>query len=162
MVEQVRRAFNDPMPPQKAQQLDASDNPKEIAHVVATNRDYEITNDGIETVDGRQTYHLLLRPEHHSSKLRLREMWIDTQTFATRRLLTQVNFIDGKVPWLVTFTDVGGAQYISSEVAQRPVGSGRHLYQQAEITFTNIVPAQPPRYRLNAPLPSADVLTEPP
>jgi hypothetical protein len=162
LVEQVRRAFNDPMPAQKAQQLDASDNPKEIARVVATNRDYDITNDGIETVDGRQTYHLSLRPEHPSGKLRLREMWIDTQTFATRRLLTEVNFIDGKVPWLVTFADVGGAQYISSEVAQRPVGSGPHLYQQAEITFTNIVPTQPQPYRLNAPLPSADILTEPP
>jgi hypothetical protein len=162
LVEEVRRQFNDPMPLQKAQQLDASDGPKEIGHVVATNRDYDITDDGIETVDGRQAYHLSLRPEHPSKKLRLREMWIDTQTYATRRLLTQVNFIDGKVPWLITFTEVDGAQYISSEVAQRPVGSGPHLYQQAEITFTNIAPTQPERYRLNAPLPSVDVLTEPP
>jgi hypothetical protein len=162
LVREIRREFDDPMPPQNRQPVDQAGGPKEIAHVVSTSHEYDITYDGIESVDGHEAYHLSLRPASESEALRLRELWIDTHTYATCRLLTQRNFTNGTVPWLIAFTEVGGAQYIVSEIAQRPVGIGAHLYERAAITFTDMLPALPRRYLLDEVIPSRNALTEPP
>lgn len=161
LVQEIRRQFNDPMSAEKAQQLNSASGLKEIGRVVATDRDYAITYAGVEGIAGMQAYHLLLRPLHASARLRLRQMWIDTQTFATVKLITQGNFNSSNVPWAVTFATVNGAQYIAAEQALAPVGSGRHLYEQASISFDSVGPAQPGRYLWKPIASSKNVLTEP-
>lgn len=161
LVEQIRRQFHDPMSAQKAQQLSNASGLKEIGHVVSTDRDYAIAYDGVDTIGGLQVYHLSLRPLHDSGKLRLRELWIDTQTFATVKLVTQGNFLNSTVPWTVSFATVGGAQYIAGEQALAPVGSGRHLYERATISFEGLGPAQPGRYLWTPIAATKNVLTEP-
>jgi hypothetical protein len=162
LVEEIRREFGDPMPAQRTLPSADASEPKEIAHVVSTRHEYDIVYDGIETVDGRDAYHLSLRPTSASNALRLRELWIDAQTYATDKLVTERNFTNGTVPWLITFADVGGSRYIASEVALRPVGSGPHLYEHAMITFANIASIQPKRYLWDGAIAPQNALTEPP
>ncbi|MBV8374865.1 MAG: hypothetical protein JO302_05085 [Candidatus Eremiobacteraeota bacterium] len=161
LVQEIRREFDDPMPAQKTLPADDPSGPKEIVRVVSSRHEYDITYDGIESVDGHQTYHLSLRPTIASNALRLREMWVDTQTYQTYRLLTQRNFTNGTVPWLISFANIGGAPYIVSETALRPVGAGPHLYENAAITFTDIAPVLPKTYLWDAAIPPENVLTEP-
>jgi hypothetical protein len=161
LVEEIRRQFNDPMPQSKMQDLQNGDDFKEIGRVVSSNRDYQITCEGIESVDGQDAYHLTLRPLRSSRDLRLRDIWVDTQSYATIRLITQGNFTNSNVPWLITFTNIAGSRYIKSETALKPVGVGRHLYQSATITFENLAPAAPPRYLFDPVVPSRNALTEP-
>lgn len=161
LVEEIRRQFNDPMPQSKMQDLQNGDDLKEIGRVVSRDRDYQIIYDGIESVDGQDAYHLTLRPLRSSGDLRLRDIWVDTQSYATIRLITQGNFTNNNVPWLITFTHVAGSCYIKSETALKPVGAGRHLYASATITFENLAPALPPRYLFDPVVPSSNALTEP-
>lgn len=161
LVQEIRRQFNDPMSTQKAQQLSNAGGLKEIGRVTTTNRDYAIAYDGIESVGGAQAYHLSLRPLHDAGRLRLRELWIDAQTFATVKVVTQGNFVNSSVPWAITFATVEGAQYIASEEALAPVGSGRHLYERVTISFEGVGPAQPGRYLWSPPTSTKNVLTEP-
>lgn len=162
LVEEIRREFNDPMPQSKMQDPQNGDDLKEIGRVVSSDRNYQITCDGIESVDGQDAYHLTLRPLRSSRDLRLRDIWVDTQSYATIRLITQGNFTNSNVPWLITFTNIAGSRYIKSETALKPVGVGRHLYQSATITFENLAPAPPPRYLFDPVTPSRNALTEPP
>jgi hypothetical protein len=161
LVAEIRRQFNDPMSSQKAQQLNNASGLKEIGRVVSTDRDYAIAYAGVDTVAGTRAYHLMLRPLQASPRLRLRQMWIDTRTFTTVRIVIQGNFINSNVPWAVTFATVNGAQYIAAEQALAPVGSGRHLYEQATISFESVGPAQPGRYLWTPIASSKNVLTEP-
>jgi hypothetical protein len=163
LVEEIREQFDDPMSAQKAQQLANASGLKEIGHVESTNSDYIITYDGIESVDGRDAYHLSLRPSHPSARLRLREIWIDTQTYATSKLETQGNFANDSIPWVITFADVDGAQYIATEDAQEPVSDGRYTYDRATITFQAITPGTLPIRDPNDQLmPVGQLLEEPP
>jgi hypothetical protein len=161
LVQEVRRQFNDPMPASKMQDLQNGGDPKVIGRVVSSSRDYQITYRGIEPVDGRDAYHLSLRPLRSPGDLRLRDIWVDTQTFATVKLITQGNFTNSNVRWLITFTNVAGSRYIKSETALKPVGVGRHLYQNATITFENLAPASPPSYLFDSIAPLSNALTEP-
>jgi hypothetical protein len=162
LVEEIRNQFNDPMSAQKAQKLANAPGLKEIGHVESTNSDYIITYDAIESVDGRDAYHLSLRPSHPSTRLRLREIWVDTQTYATARLETQGNFANDSIPWVITFADVDGAEYIATEDAQKPVSDGRYTYDRATIVFQAITPETPPiRDPYDQPLPAGQLLVEP-
>jgi hypothetical protein len=161
LVEEIRRQFNDPMSAEKEQQLSAAAGLKEIGRVVSVDRDYAITYRGLDVVGGRQAYHLTLRPMRSSAKLRLRDLWIDAQTFATLKLITQGNFLNSDVPWVVTFATIDGAQYIASEDALAPVGAGRHLYARATISFEGLAAAQPGRFLWTPIAESKNVLTEP-
>jgi hypothetical protein len=78
----------------------------------------------IDMRDNGQTYHLGLEPTHDAGRLRLREMWVNAQTFLTHRILIAGNFTDGPyttVPWLIEFTHIGGADYIAKETAEAPL-----------------------------------------
>jgi hypothetical protein len=161
LVQEIRREFNDPMSAQKAQELGQSEGLKQIAIVVSAQRDYHIVYDGTENVDGAGCYHLSLQPARRSDRLRLRELWIDTQTYATRKLVTQGNFADDRIPWLVSFATIDGAQYIAQETAERPVSVGRYTYDQASIAFQAIAASDPPRHPWDLVTPAADVLLEP-
>lgn len=144
LVQEIRKEFNDPTPPQKARDLLNDPKIKTIAVVTGYHRRYDITLDGIEPIDGHACYHLSLKPAERSPNLRLRELWIDTQTFETQRLVSSANFTGSAVPWLITFEDVNGALYIASESAMAPVGVGDHRYEQASVSFENITASNAP------------------
>jgi hypothetical protein len=161
LVQEIRREFNDPMSAEKARELSQAEGLKEIGLVVSTNRKYNITFDGIESVNGFDTYHLSLRPTRTSNLLRLRELWVDTQTFATHQLVTQGNFSNNTVPWTVKFVDVDGTQYIESEDAAKPVKVGEHTYDRASIAFEGIAVAQETRSFWDPVTLTTNVLVEP-
>lgn len=163
LVKQIRSQYHDPMPPVKAQQLGSDGNLKSIASVTAIAHQYTIELMGIENVDGTDCYHLVMHPATQPQHFRLRELWVETQTYETRRLITANNFTNSRVPWLITFADVGGALYIASEVAQAPVGVGDHRYQHASISFEDVTPAQRPASFFDSMyMTKENVMTEPP
>jgi hypothetical protein len=144
LVQEIRKEFNDPTPPLKAQELATSGGLKTIAVVTGHKRAYDARFDDIEQIDGHDCYHLTLRPLYPSPRLRLRELWIDTQNYETRQLVTAGNFTGSAVPWTIDFTDSNGSMYIESETANAPVGVGDHRYQQASVTFDDVTAAQRP------------------
>lgn len=150
LVQEIRREFADPMPPVKAQQVANGAPMKTIAVVASFHRRYDITLAGIENIDGRDCYHLLLKPAYPSPRLRLREAWVDTQNYETRKLVTAANFTGSKVPWEITFTDLNGALYITDEEAMAPVGVGDHRYERASVTFETITPSSRPPTNLSS------------
>jgi len=161
LIAQIRQQFNDPMSAQKAADLEKSEGLKEIGSVTSVNRDYDITYAGIDSVEGRDAYHLLLRPLRRADRLRLRELWVDTQTFTTPQCMTQGNFANTAVPWTVTFAVVDGVQYIASERAGAPVIVGPHHYDDASVSFEALAPTQPSRYLWHGIPPTKNTLVEP-
>ena len=161
LIAQIRQQFNDPMSAQKADALEKSEGLKEIGSVTSTNREYDITYDGIDSIDGHDAYHLLLRPLRGADRLRLRELWVDTQTFTTPQCVTQGNFANTAVPWTVTFAVVDGVQYIASEHAGATLSVGPHHYDDASVSFEQLVPTQPSRYLWNGIPPTKNTLVEP-
>jgi len=161
LVAQIRRQFNDPMPAAKNDELASRGKLKSIANVTSRARNYTITLAGTETIDGSPCYHLILQPNYNPSELRLREVWIDTRTFETRRLLSAGNFTGSTVPWLISFTNVNGALYIASETAQAPVGVGEHRYEKASIAFQSIAAAARPTHMGGTFVTSQQLMTEP-
>jgi len=138
LINDIRSEFNDPMPAAKSQELEAYGKLKAIAVVTSRAQTYTIRLAGIDAIDGHDCYHLLMQPVRNSPDLRLREVWVDTQTFQTRRLVNAGNFTGSNVPWLITFDDAGGALYISSETALVPIAFGEHRYERASISFESI------------------------
>ncbi len=140
LVADIRKQFNDPIPAAKARELNTDGDLKEIASVTTMRRDYLMTLDAVEALNGRPNYHLSLRPTREPGRYRLREMWIDTQSFETTKLVAAGNFTvpQAMVPWTITFADIGGALYIASETANVPVSIGPHTYDRASISFESI------------------------
>jgi hypothetical protein len=162
LIASIRSQYHDPMSAEKEQQLDASDGLHQIGRVTSRDRDYDIVNKGVESVDGRDAYHLSLRPKHSPDRYRLRDIWIDAASGATLKLITAENFVNSNVPWQITFATVGGSQYIAREDALAGVGIGRHMYRRATITFESLAEGQPGRYLWSPPVASdKNVLSEP-
>lgn len=162
LVQEIRKEFKDPTPPAKARELLNDPKMRTIAIVTGYHRRYIVTLDGIENVDGRACYHLSLKPNDPSPKLRLRELWIDAQTYETRKLVSSANFTGSAVPWAITFDDVNGALYIASEAALAPVGVGDHRYEQASVSFENIAPSDTPPTGVNGWFVTKEnIMTEP-
>lgn len=122
----------------------ARSSPKSIVTVTAVNRAYNIALAGIENIDGTDAYHLELEPLRDPKVFRLRDLWIDDSTYHVLRLQTQGNFMNApmtNVPWLVTFQEIGGAEYIDSETAEGPLPFKRdRTYTRAAISFDRIAP----------------------
>lgn len=162
LVAQIREQFHDPMPAAKNNELASQGRLKSIASVTSRARTYTIRLAGIEPIEGHNCYHLSLRPNGNPRQYRLRDAWIDTQTFETRQILNAGNFTGSTVPWLIMFENVGGALYIAQEVAQAPVGVGEHRYERASISFESIAQSSRPAARTGSALfTSKDVMTEP-
>ncbi len=128
LVREIRREYNDPGPSQGPEPT--SSGLKVIASVAASH--YVITLQGRDPIDVHQDYHLLLRPIRDPGRYRLREAWIDTTTFATDKLITQGNFVEGPgtaVPWTITFTQIDGCPYIATERTQASLAVGRRPYE---------------------------------
>ncbi|HET7814474.1 MAG TPA: hypothetical protein VFL13_08880 [Candidatus Baltobacteraceae bacterium] len=159
LVAEIRKEFNDPAPPQTAQNQPGG--LKTIAVVSSRTRAYTIENAGTETIDGHDCWHLLLSPNHDPQRLRLRELWVDRQTGQTRQLLSAGNFTGSVAPWLVDFTEIAGAMYISSETAMTPVGVGDHRYEKASVAFETIAPAARPAHATNFFATKEAIMSEP-
>jgi len=116
-------------------------------------RRYDVTFDGIETLDGETTYHLTLRPVSDPDTYRLRDLWIDAKTFDTRRVVVGENFsgsLRSTKPWTVDFARENGFQYIVEETDGT-----------SEILFKNLVLAQPGVPELPVDADVANALREP-
>jgi hypothetical protein len=140
LVQQIRAQFRDPAP---SPTPDATSSLHEIATVTAFKRNYKITLVGIETVDGVDAYHLQLKPLQDPHRYRLRDVWIDTQTYATQKLASDGNFVDGPgpgAPWTVTFVNVGDAHYISEEHTAASLAFRGLRYVETTVRFENIHP----------------------
>jgi hypothetical protein len=119
----------------------------------------------IGMLDGGKTYHLGLEPTHDPGRLRLREMWVNAATFVTERILISANFNTGpydSVPWLIEFTRIGGADYITKETAEAPLDFDEVSLPNVTIAFENLklLPALP-QYGSVGANDSADALAEP-
>lgn len=139
LINDIRSEFHDPMPAAKSRELEANGKLKAIAVVTSRVQTYSIRLAGIDAVNEHDCYHLLLQPIRNPRELRLREVWVDTQTFETRQLINAGNFTGSNVPWLITFDDANGALYISAETALQPIAVGEHSYEHASLSFESIV-----------------------
>ena len=142
LVAQIRREFHDPNPRTTAS---ASPSPapglQEIATVYAHNHDYMIVLLGMQTIDGHPCYHLGLTPTRDPGRYRIRQAWIDEQTFAPWQLQDALNFTSGpgtNVAWLIHFDDVGGAHYVSEEDALAPMSAGGQIYTKPAVRFEDV------------------------
>jgi len=144
LVREIRAEFHDPNPRWKPAPSPSPDTRlHEIAEVVSKERNYQITLAGVDAVDGSEAYHLKMRPLRDPGRYRLRDLWVDTATFAPRKLLEALNFVNGPgttVPWSVTFADTGGALYIATETALAPMRYRRITYSQASVSVENVRP----------------------
>jgi hypothetical protein len=142
IVAQIRDEYRDPMPPEKARAAGGNSELKVIGDVRAVSRTYVISYAGLETIDGTAAYHLALRPTHDPQRYRLRDLWVDTKTFATLQLVSAGNFMnDGAwavVPWTVRYAQIGGANYIATERAGMPLHVAGLTYSGVTISFENI------------------------
>jgi hypothetical protein len=142
LVREIRAEFHDPLPPSRNVPVPAaSPGLREIAVVSTRTRTYDINLVGIEPVDGTPAYHLVFHPLRDPGRYRLRDLWIDTQSYVPRKLVEGLNFVKGPgtaVPWSVTFEQTGGASYIATETALAPTKLGRHHYSAASIAFENV------------------------
>ena len=107
LVRQIRAELHDPMPRSRNIPAPAaSPSLKEIAVVSTRSRTYDISLAGIDLIDGLPAYHLVLHPVRDPGRYRLRDLWVDTETFVPVKLVEGLNFVTGPgttVPWSVRF-----------------------------------------------------------
>lgn len=100
---------------------------REITRVETSVRDYRITREADEIVAGANTIHLHLEPLRDPQFNRLRDLWLDPQTYRTVQTNVQ-GLLDGKpydgVLWTVHYVLVDGRQYIQQVVADEPLRFG--------------------------------------
>lgn len=141
IVREIRAEFHDPMPSSRNLRLRAAPPLQEIAVVSTRTRAYVVSLAGIDSIDGMPAYHLVLRPVRDPGQYRLRDLWVDTQTYVPRKLVEGLNFAHGPgtaVPWSVTFEQIHGSSYVVSETALGPMKLGRHHYASVTIAFENL------------------------
>lgn len=105
-------------------------------------RDYEVSL--IETAVDEEgpEYHLALRPLRDPQHLRLRELWIDGNTWRTEEAV--VDGIGSRppltlVPWRIEYRETSGATYIATETALGPLDFGRAgMLRDARVTFAEV------------------------
>ena len=137
-----------------------------IANVSTSHSDYTISLKDNELYDGRDAYHLLLHPARDPNTYRIRELWIDAQSYVTLKAIIAGNLTHPpatQVPWTVTFQTVDGLQYIAMEMANAPlVYSKRETYTQSAILFEDIhTQTAPSTEFLLSQIPVPGALTEP-
>lgn len=138
LVKQIRAQFHDPAPKRKPV---ASGSLKTIATEAVARRRYAITLAGMQPLSGHVDYHLLLKPLENPGMYRLREMWIETATYVTDRIVTDGDFTAaslGGVRWQTDFVQIAGATFIESESALSGFTLDRRSYDNASVAFTNI------------------------
>jgi hypothetical protein len=163
LVAEIRREFHDPPPKRPPASTSTTDLP-EIAAVLAVHRDYTISFGGVEPIDGHDDYHLVLEPLRDPRRFRLRDVWVDARTYATDRLITDGNFVDGPASgarWTVDFVQIDGTPYIASERTSEPFSAGADRYDSATIAFEAVRAAPRAAYESIAHFDAPLVLEEP-
>jgi hypothetical protein len=88
---------------------------REITRVEAAAHDYRIALVGTDRLRYGESYHLALTPLHDPGTLRLRDLWIATDTYATLQISVSGLF-DGKpydaARWTVSYVPVDGRFYV--------------------------------------------------
>ncbi|GAC1305262.1 MAG: hypothetical protein NVSMB19_16610 [Vulcanimicrobiaceae bacterium] len=119
---------------------------REVGRVEAVARDYAIAFAGSERVRGSETYHLSLTPLRNPHVYRLRDLWVESTTFATVQLAVQGLF-DGRpyddARWTVGFTPIDGRYYIQQIRADEPLRFGLDRVVRG-LTFDFVSYAFPP------------------
>lgn len=144
LVNEIRREYGEG--PKNAPPPAASTLPT-IASVESVKRHYVISLDGMTQLFGHDDYQLALRPISNPGRYRLREVFVNAQTFATDRVMTDGNFISSgltHVPWTVDFAQIGGAPFIAGERTTHSFSLERHDYDGASVTMENIVAGKIP------------------
>jgi hypothetical protein len=109
-----------------------------LGTVRAVSRTYDVRLAGEETVDGDACWHLTLRPLGNPGTYRVRELWVDEQSYQTRKLVTDGNFTrkeTGSGLWTVSYVQAGDVWYLGSEVSQGPVNDGIGRYDHVAVQF---------------------------
>jgi len=129
---------------------------------------YAVTLLGRESLDEHAAYHLRLAPLRDPGRNRLRDLWVDVDSYVTRKARVSGNFIDeplASTPWTIGFRTIGDAQYIATERAELPIRyKARRAYDEASISFEQVTPetgGDPLAMRLGMP-PVESGLREPP
>ncbi len=146
IVGEIRAKFHDPLSAERIKKLPASMLPT-IAVVSVGTRRYIISVLGMEPYGDHRDYHLKLKPVGDPWHFRLRQMWVDSSTFATDKIEQDGNFtatVATKVPWTVTFHDVNGARYIDTESETAYLGKGNDALHNVSFAFENVIAAQTP------------------
>ncbi|MGZ3504356.1 MAG: hypothetical protein ACXVAW_07310 [Vulcanimicrobiaceae bacterium] len=162
LVQEIRREYHDPAPAATAPP--PSSDLKVIGNVEAMRRDYVMTYDGIEPVNGHDDYHVSLRATHDPKRFRLRELWVNDKSFMTDKLVSDGNFAEGpgqSVRWNVTFAQVDGAPVIVSESTDATLRLHRRGYSNISIAFAQMTPLQSLPLETNFSRTTAPLLTEP-
>lgn len=139
IVQEIRARYGDP-DDQKVSDLASKQGTKTIASAYASN--YAIALVGEERRQGHADYHLSLTPLRDPALHRLRDMWVDTATFATDAVRVSGNFVDpgaSSVPWMIVFKSVDGVRYIDRETTEKPIP---HWYDSIAIEFQHIARAE--------------------
>jgi hypothetical protein len=88
---------------------------RELIRVEAVARDYRIELAGTERIRDADTYHLMLTPLRDPRVYRLRDLWVDTQSYVTVQLAL-AGLFDGKpyadARWIVSYVPIDGRYYV--------------------------------------------------
>ena len=168
LVAKIRAKFHDPGPSHSPSPTPAptptSSGLKQIAVVTAVARHYIISLVGIESLDGAPAYHLKLLPVVQPHRYRLRDLWIDTQTYATRQLISDGNFTNGPWPgarWTVRFAQISGATYIADESAAQAFEYGNLRYTATAVDMQDVRVPQGQQLPSYCRPGESDILSEP-
>uniref|UniRef100_E6PJD4 Uncharacterized protein n=1 Tax=mine drainage metagenome TaxID=410659 RepID=E6PJD4_9ZZZZ len=141
IVAAIRKEFHDLNPRISSPSASARKHLQVIATVSTVLRDYRISLVGVERISGHQCYHLSLQPLRNPGTFRLRDLWIDRETYATVQLRIASNFIHGpgsNVPWTVRFSRIAGIRYIKWERASVGISYRGLIYTVVYIRFEKI------------------------
>jgi len=111
-----------------------------IGVVRAVSRTYDVRLAGEENVDGSE-WHLTLRPLGNPGKYRVRDLWVDEQSYQTRKLVTDGNFTrkeTGSGLWTVTYVLSDDLWYLASEISQGPVNDDAGRYDHIAVQFVGV------------------------
>jgi hypothetical protein len=110
-----------------------------IGSARAVARDYRISLVAVEPYGRAQAYHLSLSPERDPKKFRLREMWVDTESFALLKIITAGNFNQGpslNAKWLTSFQTLDECRIVDREAALDTLDYGRgRQYDNTTVSF---------------------------
>jgi hypothetical protein len=126
---------------------------KAIGKTSVVARNYTIVCQTV-TTGGQPELELTLTPLRNPHDFRLRELWLDAESFLPKRLRTAGNFTYGPplgADWLTTFKHAGAAIYIDREVALSMLKVNSHSYEDATIEFENVSALAGPTVRTLIP-----------
>ncbi len=151
-----------PTPPPIANDLNT------IATVQARAREYRVTCiDNAASDSGVAVDHLRLEPLRDPNRYRIREVWIESGSYWTVRMLLARNFVDGPPlhsTWDIAFAHDERAEYIASERALMPLDYGRgRIYRDVTLEFerTNPKPSAVSAFIFNDQPTDENALVEP-